>query len=93
MFLPLQEQCCRVLVEKDAFVKFLTFLLGPLSSSGSKNVSQPTYCNKLYLIFILQYPHRWNIIQVREFVSIFSVLSYLLRHTDISQHETDRTSY
>ena len=45
MFLSLQEQCCRVLVEKDAFVKFLTFLLGPLSSSGSKNVRQPTYCN------------------------------------------------
>ena len=39
MFLTLQEQCCRVLVERDAFVELLTFLLGPLSSSGSKNVS------------------------------------------------------
>ena len=26
-------------MEKDAFVKFLTFLLGPLSAVGSKNVS------------------------------------------------------
>ena len=26
-------------MEKDAFVKFLTFLLGPLSSTESKNVS------------------------------------------------------
>ena len=56
-------------------------------------------CQCLYLsvivnmLFPLQYPHRWNIIQVREFVSIFSVLSYLLRYTNISHHETDRTLY
>ena len=29
-------------MEKDAFMKFLNFLLGPLSSTGSKNVSIST---------------------------------------------------
>ncbi|XP_065904481.1 ubiquitin carboxyl-terminal hydrolase 24-like isoform X2 [Dysidea avara] len=73
--LCVKEECCRLLVEKDGFIQFLSFLLGPLTCPpGTK-----------------QYPHRWNIIQVREFVSIFSVLSNLLRHIDISHHETDHS--
>lgn len=74
------------------FCKVFNFLIGNAIIYWIKKC-QCTFPTVILNVFPLQYPHRWNIIQVREFVPIFSVLSYLLRYTNISHHETDRTLY
>ena len=73
----LQPQGCRHLLEKDAFVLMVDFLLGPSPKNSAEADSTQ------------QTPRRWSSNQVKEFGPLHCTLSLLVRNTDISMFESE----